>query len=423
MFLIFQNQDINLSQIIAPHFYGPAWHINNHDYTHYWFDGGRGSTKSSFISLEIIILLVQNPDVNALILRKIGQTLRDSVFAQILWAIDTLSLSEYFKHTTSPMEITYLPTGQKIFFRGADNPQKIKSLKPQKGYIGITWYEELDQFNGMEEIRNINQSTMRGGNLFWIFYSYNPPKSRDSWVNVEKVENPPNRLTHHSTYLDVPREWLGDAFIFEAETLKARKPEAYEHEYMGVATGTGGAVFDNLQERKITAEEIENFDRLYYGVDFGFAIDPFVWLKMHYNKSHQTLYLLDEIYQPKLSNRRSADMMRERGTGRILADCAEPKSIAEITSLGIRIDPAKKGPDSVEYGIKWLQSLDAIVIDKSRTPNAYKEFSLYEYEQNKDGEFISAFPDKNNHAIDACRYGLSEVMKYNAGWGFGKTKI
>ena len=414
---------INLSEIIAPHFYGPAWDIQKHKHTHYWLDGGRGSTKSSFISLEVILLLIQNPSVNALVLRKVGETLRDSVFAQILWAIDSLSLSEYFKHTTSPMEITYLPTGQKIFFRGADNPKKIKSLKPQKGYIGITWYEELDQFFGMEEIRNINQSTMRGGSLFWIFYSYNPPKSRDSWVNVEKMENPPNRLTHHSTYLDVPREWLGDAFIFEAETLKARKPEVYEHEYMGVAIGTGGAVFDNIQEREISAEEIETFDRLHFGVDFGFAIDPFVWIKMHYSKNHQSLYLLDEIYQPKLSNRRAADMMRERGTGRILADCAEPKSIAEIASLGIRIDPAKKGPDSVEYGIKWLQSLDAIIIDKSRTPNAYKEFSLYEYEQNKDGEFISAFPDKNNHAIDACRYGLSELMRYNSGWGFGKTKI
>ncbi|PWL41425.1 MAG: PBSX family phage terminase large subunit [Clostridiales bacterium] len=409
--------------MIAPHFYGPAWDIQKHKHTHYWLDGGRGSTKSSFISLEVILLLIQNPSVNALVLRKVGETLRDSVFAQILWAIDSLSLSEYFKHTTSPMEITYLPTGQKIFFRGADNPKKIKSLKPQKGYIGITWYEELDQFFGMEEIRNINQSTMRGGSLFWIFYSYNPPKSRDSWVNVEKMENPPNRLTHHSTYLDVPREWLGDAFIFEAETLKARKPEVYEHEYMGVAIGTGGAVFDNIQEREISAEEIETFDRLHFGVDFGFAIDPFVWIKMHYSKNHQSLYLLDEIYQPKLSNRRAADMMRERGTGRILADCAEPKSIAEIASLGIRIDPAKKGPDSVEYGIKWLQSLDAIIIDKSRTPNAYKEFSLYEYEQNKDGEFISAFPDKNNHAIDACRYGLSELMRYNSGWGFGKTKI
>lgn len=420
--MISQRQ-INLSEIIAPHFYGPAWDIQKHKHTHYWLDGGRGSTKSSFISLEVILLLIQNPSVNALVLRKVGETLRDSVFAQILWAIDTLSLSEYFKHTTSPMEITYLPTGQKIFFRGADNPKKIKSLKPQKGYIGITWYEELDQFFGMEEIRNINQSTMRGGSLFWIFYSYNPPKSRDSWVNVEKIENPPNRLTHHSTYLDVPREWLGDAFIFEAETLKARKPEIYEHEYMGVAIGTGGAVFDNIQERELTAAEIETFDRLHYGVDFGFAIDPFVWIKMHYNKNHQSLYILDEIYQPKLSNRRAADMMRERGTGRILADCAEPKSIAEIASLGIRIDPAKKGPDSVEYGIKWLQSLDAIIIDKSRTPNAYKEFSLYEYEQNKDGEFISAFPDKNNHAIDACRYGLSEVMRYNSGWGFGKTKI
>lgn len=414
---------VNFSQVIAPHFYGPAWDIQKHKYTHYWFDGGRGSTKSSFISLEIIILLVQNPDVNALILRKVGETLRDSVLAQILWAIDTLSLSEYFKHTTSPMEITYLPTGQKIFFRGADNPQKIKSLKPQKGYVGIVWYEELDQFNGMEEIRNINQSTMRGGNLFWIFYSYNPPKSRDNWVNVERIENQPNRLFHHSTYLDVPREWLGDAFIFEAETLKAKKPEAYEHEYMGVATGTGGAVFDNLLEREITDTEIESFDRLYYGVDFGFAIDPFAWIKMHYDSNRRVLYLLDEIYQPRLSNTRAADMMKERGTGRVLADCAEPKSIAEIDSFGIRIDPAKKGPDSVEYGIKWLQDRFEIVIDKSRTPNAYKEFSLYEYAQNKDGEFISAFPDKNNHAIDAVRYGLSEVMHNNSGWGFGTTKF
>ena len=315
------------------------------------------------------------------------------------------------------------PNWAENLFRGADNPQKIKSLKPQKGYVGIVWYEELDQFNGMEEIRNINQSTMRGGNLFWIFYSYNPPKSRDNWVNVERIENQPNRLFHHSTYLDVPREWLGDAFIFEAETLKAKKPEAYEHEYMGVATGTGGAVFDNLLEREITDTEIESFDRLYYGVDFGFAIDPFAWIKMHYDSNRRVLYLLDEIYQPRLSNTRAADMMKERGTGRVLADCAEPKSIAEIDSLGIRIDPAKKGPDSVEYGIKWLQDRFEIVIDKSRTPNAYKEFSLYEYAQNKDGEFISAFPDKNNHAIDAVRYGLSEVMHNNSGWGFGTTKF
>jgi len=131
------------------------------------------------------------------------------------------------------MEITYIKTKQKIYFRGADDPLKLKSIKPKFGYIGIAWYEELDQFNGMEEIRNINQTIICGGERFNIFYTFNPPKTRDNWVNVEKLENKTGRLIHHSTYETVPREWLGNKFIEEAEYLKQTKPQAYEHEYAG----------------------------------------------------------------------------------------------------------------------------------------------------------------------------------------------
>lgn len=264
---------------------------------------------------------------------------------------------------------------------------------------------------------------MRGGDAFWIFYSYNPPKSRDNWVNIEKLKEHPKRLNHHSTYLQTPRSWLGEDFFYEADLIKETQPQTYEHEYLGIATGTGGAVFENIQERPITDEEIKQFDRLYYGIDFGFAIDPFAWGKLHFDAKRRILYILDEIYEQKLSNEKAARIMRERGTGHIYADSSEPKSIAEMRSLGLPVDPAKKTPDSVEYGIKWLQGLTAIVIDRRRTPHAYKEFSLYEYERNRDGEFISSFPDKNNHFIDLTRYALYNVMDWNKGWGFGNSRF
>ena len=403
---------IYYNDLIAPHFDITVAGVFNHEYTHHYYSGGRGSGKSSKISLDIPLLIVQNPDCNALILRKVGVTLRDSVYSQILWAINVLGLSHKFKTTTSPLEITYKPTGQKIYFRGADEPVKIKSIKPQKGYIGITWFEELDQFNGAEEIRSILQSANRGGDAYWNFYSYNPPKSRDNWVNTEALNESEDTIRHHSTYETTPKEWLGEQFIFEAEKLKARNLTSYEHEYLGIATGTGGAVFDNIVERAIANDEMSRFDRLKFGIDFGFAVDPFAWGKMHYDKKRRTLYILDEVYEIKLSNRRAAEKIRQRHKGYewITADSSEPKSISEMNGYGLRIEGAKKGPDSVEYGMKFLQDLDAIVIDKRLTPNAHKEFTLYEYAKNKDGQYISAYPDKNNHFIDLCRYALESEM-------------
>lgn len=402
---------VKLSNIIAPHFWELHRDIRRHGHTYYWLEGGRGSTKSSDISIEIPPLMIKNPECHAVVLRKVGNTIKNSVYPQMQWGIDALGLTDKFRFKTSPHEITYKKTGQKILFFGVDDPQKIKSIKLPFGYVGICWIEELDQFSGMEEIRNLNQSLLRGGPIFWEFCSFNPPKSQNNWVNEEKLFDDPDRLVHHSTYLGVPREWLGDRFFEDAEKLKAKNETAYRHEYLGEVTGTGGAVFENVEDMDMSDKFVGNFDRLYYGLDFGFAVDPLAYVAMYYDAKREDLYIFDEIYQQKLTNSQAAKSIKLRAKdSRILADAAEPKSIAEMAGFGLRISGARKGPDSIDFGMRWLQNRAHIYIDKRRCPNTYKEFVAYEYERNKDGQFISAYPDANNHSIDAVRYGLSEIM-------------
>lgn len=403
---------IKLSEKMAPSFFSVHQDVKQHGHTHYVLAGGRGSTKSSYVSLEIPLLLMQNPECHAVILRKVANTLRNSVYTQVEWALDALRISDKWKMTVSPMEMVRKATGQKILFFGVDDKAKIKSIKLPFGYVGVVWYEELDQFAGMEEIRNLNQSLMRGGSKFWCFSSYNPPKSANNWVNEEMLLDEQDRLVHRSDYLSVNPDWLGPQFIYEADKLKAKNETAYRHEYLGEITGTGGAVFENVIEKRITDEEIQQFDRRRYGLDFGFAVDPLVFISMHYDAKREILYVFDEIYQPKLTNRQAAVKIKKKitETALIRADSAEPKSIKELNELGLRVMAAKKGPDSVEFGIRWMQGLSAIVIDKKRCPNAYKEFVTYEYETTRDGQYISAYPDKNNHAIDAARYGCEDLM-------------
>lgn len=403
---------IKLSDKMAPSFFSVHQDVKQHGHTHYVLAGGRGSTKSSYVSLEIPLLLMRNPECHAVVLRKVANTLRNSVYTQMEWALDALHISDKWKMTISPMEMIRKATGQKILFFGVDDKAKIKSIKLPFGYVGIVWYEELDQFAGMEEIRNLNQSLMRGGSKFWCFSSYNPPKSTNNWVNEEMLLDEKDRLVHRSDYLSVNPDWLGQQFIYEADKLKAKNETAYRHEYLGEITGTGGAVFENVIEKRITDEEIQQFDHRKYGLDFGFAVDPLAFTAMHYDSKREILYIFDEIYQPKLTNRQAAVKIKKKitETALIRADSAEPKSIKELNELGLRVMAAKKGPDSVEFGIRWLQGLSAIVIDKKRCPNTYKEFVTYEYETTRDGQYISAYPDKNNHAIDAVRYGCEDLM-------------
>jgi len=406
--------EVRLSDLIAPSFSKVHRMIKaGSGFVHWWFRGGRGSTKSSFISLQVVLGIMKNPDAHAVCFRKYACDLRSSVYNQVLWAIDVLGVSKYFRATVSPLEITYIPTGQKIVFKGLDDPRKSKSQKMPFGYFMFGWFEELEQYDGIAEIRSVVQSYMRGGDKFTYFYSYNPPQTAANWVNFEAGKEVANRHVHTSDYLSVPKEWLGEAFFIEALLLKEQDERAYNHEYLGEITGTGGAIFGNLTSRTITDEEIKGFSNLRKGLDWGFAVDPFSYHHYEYDKTRRTIYVYDEIFKVGMLNDEAIEKIKEKDIGRelITGDSAEPKSIAEFRQAGINIRGAIKGKDSVRYGIKWLQKLHAIVIDQKRCPNAWREFSMYEHERLKNGEFKSDYPDKNNHGIDDCRYAFENDME------------
>lgn len=402
-----------------------------HEY--YNLPGGRGSGKSSFISLEIVngIMQDQTGHSNGIVFRRTAATMRDSVFSQIAWAIDTLNVTQYWRGNVSPMSWTYLPTGAVITFRGLDDPTKLKSIKPKRGTYRYIWLEEFSELPGENFTRSVMQSVQRGGGTFAVFRSFNPPLSKSNWANVFIDRPDPRAVTLRTTYLDVPPAWLGDDFIYEAERLKEINPAAYEHEYMGVATGSGGEVFPNVTVRAITDDEINELQYIYAGVDFGFSVDPAVFIRVAYDQKHDTVYLLDEIYKKGMSNKQLAEAIKTKGyddTGQyqtsyfigaypevfkerqtIVCDSAEPKSINDLRGEGLKVIACRKFPGSVLYGIKWLQNR-RIVIDPARTPNAHREFIGYEYMTTKDGEFLADVPDKNNHAIDATRYALDRLI-------------
>lgn len=385
--------------------------IRDKKHLEYVFKGGRGSTKSTTVAMTIVELLKNNHDVHAVVCRKVGNTIKDSVYNKIKWAIGKQEFTEEFDAKLSPLEITLKATGQKIYFRGADDPDKIKSINPEFGYIGILWFEELDQFSGPEEVRKIEQSAIRGGNLAWIFKSFNPPKTKNNWANKYVLEPKENRIVHSSTYLDVPPEWLGQPFIDEAEHLKEVNPNAYEHEYGGVPNGNGGNVFEYLEIREITDEEISHMDRIYPGVDYGWFPDAYCYLRTYYDSAREKIYLLDELYVNKWSNAKTADWIKKKGYDdyTMICDSAEPKSVTDYRDAGLPARGAIKGPGSVEYGFKFLQT-KTIVIDPKRTPNAYKEITEYEYDRDKEGNVVSGYPDGNDHAISALRYAYEPLF-------------
>lgn len=392
--------------------------IINRGHLEYWLEGGRGSIKSTFANEVLIDLLENNPKMCAIIIRRYTNTLRDSVYAQTEWTISQFSetfvgLQDNYEFKVSPMEVTKISTGQKIYFRGTDDAGKIKSIKPPKGmYIGIILYEEFDQIQGMATVRKINQSIVRGGEDFIELYIYNTPPSKQHFVNKEKRIPKKNRLVHLSDYRSAPKEWLGQAFFDEAEYIKETNPKIYENEYLGLETGDGTNVFENLEIREITDEEISHFDRLYKGIDWGWYPDPFAYNDMYFDMARRTLYIFDEFHANKMSNKTTWEELQKKGVANedlITADSAENKSIGDYREYGSNIRGAKKGPGSVEYSMKWLSTLNKIVIDPKRCPKTAEEFESYELEKDKDGNVITGYPDKNNHHIDAVRYALERV--------------
>lgn len=386
--------------------------VCNGRHTHYWLKGGRGSAKSSFVSIEIISGMMRDKNANALVMRKVMNTLKDSVYEQLCWAVDILGCGEEWRCKVSPLEMIFIPTGQKILFKGVEKPRRIKSLKLSKGYFKFVWYEELDEFIGMQEIDCINQSILRGGSHYAVFYTYNPPNSNNSWVNSAITNIRTDRLVHHSDYRIVKKEWLGEQFFIEAEHLKNVNEERYRHEYLGEVVGIGSEVFKNVKIRVIEDGEVEGFEKVVRGIDWGYGADPFVYLAMHFDKKRKRLFIFYEFFKTGAKFDLIAEEIKKENkfNAFIIAESAEPRSNDELRERGLRIRAAKKTQGSVEHGIKWLQDLEEIIIDPERCPNAKREFYEYELEKDKNGGFKAGFPDRNNHTIDTARYALEDYI-------------
>ncbi|MEH6941515.1 PBSX family phage terminase large subunit [Bacillus sp. JJ722] len=408
-----------LSEFIPKAFHSVWRAAINPDILNIICKGGRGSGKSSDIAHIIVQLLMRYP-MNAVGIRKIDNTIELSIFEQVKWAISEQGVGHLFKVNKSPMRITYIPRGNYMVFRGAQEPERIKSLKSANFPFTIAWIEELAEFKTEDEVTIITNSLLRGeledGLFYKFFYSYNPPKRKQSWVN-KKYETQfiaDNTFVHHSTFFDNP--FISKQFIEEANAAKERNELRYQWEYEGKAIGSGVVPFDNLSFRRITNDEYKSFDNIRQGIDWGYATDPFSFVRWHYDKTRKRLYAIDEYYGVKISNHEAAEWIKKKNyqDEMIIADSAEPKSIAEMKSYGIRIKGAKKGPGSVEYGEKWLDDLDEIVIDAKRTPNIAKEFENIDYQTDKDGNPKPKLEDKDNHTIDSTRYACEGDMKRNS---------
>lgn len=416
------SKQIKISSLIPTNFHN-VWRSSlDPNKLHIACKGGRGSGKSSNVA-HIIVQMLMRYAVNGVAIRKTDNTLEQSVYEQIKWAIAEQQVAHLFKFNKSPLRITYKPRGNYIVFRGAQNPERIKSLKDSQFPFAIGWIEELAEFKTEDEVKTITNSLLRGeladGLFYKFFYTYNPPKRKQSWVNkkYETQFQPKNTFVHASTYLDNP--FIAKAFIEEAEATKERSERRYKWEYLGEAIGSGVVPFDNLEFRRITNEEFTTFDNIRNGLDFGYATDPLAFVRWHYDKKKNGIYAMDEFYAQKISNRKIAQWLHEKGyqSDEIHADGAEPKSIAEIKFEHNvpRIRGAKKGPDSVEYGEKWLDDLDFICIDPKRTPNIAREFESIDYQVDRDGNPKPRLEDKDNHTIDSTRYAFVDDMRTSGG--------
>jgi len=412
--------EVSLKTVIAPVFYPIHRRIRLKATVSIWLKGGRGSTKSSFAAIQIILGMIEDPDANALVVRKVGETIRTSVLETLLWAISMLKVDAFFSHTKSPPEITYLPTGQKIIMKGLDNPLKLKSINVKQGYFKFLWFEEAAEFYGMDEIRNVQQSVLRGGDKFVEFITYNPPNDPAAWVNKE-CENKAygDRIVHHSTYLDVPPEWLGQKFIADAEALKKSDRMKYDHEYMGEAVGRAEQIVFHGKWKELDFETpalTELYQtRFFFGADWGFANDPTTLVRMYImlENGQKNLYIDYEAGGVGVELDDIGTMFRsvpESKRWKIYGDCSRPETISHVSKQGFNVEGAPKWKGSVEDGVEYLRSFNNIFVHP-RCVKTIEELTKYSYKVDKNTqEILPVIIDNWNHYIDATRYALADYI-------------
>jgi len=421
--------DVCLEKIISPSFVPILNPILDGEVDEVVLTGGRGSTKSSFYSEIVLYGMLEDWKVrgeitHAVCIRKVANTLSKSIYNQFKWGQYTLGIDKDFHNTKSPMEMTFKPSGQQILFFGCDDPLKMKSTILPKGYIKYIIFEEFDQFDGMKEIRNVIQSFARGDSAL-IFFIFNPPPENDHWANIEADTEKEGRIHLHTDYTKVNPKWLGPKFFKEAEYLKKANFIAYQNEYLGIVTGIGGNIFKNVYNTPFTDLQCMQFEKVRQGLDFGFALHPAAWVKLNFNTTRQSIDIFDQVFGIGISNVMLAEEINSRSNFFVTtkADSEEPRAIHALNSTyGCNLIKCVKGKDSVHWGIKYLQDLSAINIDKERCPDVYRQFKFYAHKKNKQGDWIKDYPDIEDDSIDATRYSLDDIIM-SKGWRVPKKKV
>ena len=406
-----KTNEIRLSEVIGKG-YNRFW---NSKKRYVVCKGSRGSKKSKTSALWHIVKIMEYPEANALVIRKVGRTLKDSCFSDLQWAINKLGVGKYWKATVSPMELTYLPTGQKILFRGLDDPLKITSISVPKGFICFVWIEEAYELGKEEEFDTLDES-IRGDlpeGYFKRFTITFNPWNEHHWLKKRFFDNPDDDvLALTTTYLC--NEWLDDSDRSLLEKMKTRNPRRYQVAGLGNWGVIDGLVYENWREEVFTLSDVRNFITV-AGLDFGYTNDPTAFFLGFLDQENKKLYVWDEMYQKGLSNKRIFEEIQNLGYSkeRITADSAEPKSIDELKGYGLRVSPAKKGKDSILNGIQWIQDLEIII--HPRCINFLTEIGGYTWKEDKFGKKLNEPVDDMNHLMDAMRYGLEKYIK-NKGW-------
>ena len=377
--------------------------------------GSRGSKKSKTTALFFIYSMMKYPGANLLVVRKVYRTLKDSCFTDLKWAINILGVQDYWSVKESPLEIIYIPTGQKILFRGLDDPLKVTSITVETGHLCWAWIEEAYEINKEQDFNMLDESirgTVEEPLYKQITLTFNPWNERH-WLKKRffDVEDE-NIMAKTTNYMC--NEWLDDSDKKLFENMKKNNPRRYQVAGLGNWGIVDGLVYENWEEKEFDVNEISRREgvKSAFGLDFGYTNDPSAFFCGLIDVANKEIYVFDEIYKNAMKNRQIAEEIIRKGYGKekIVADSQEPKSIDELYDLGLKgIRKSRKGRDSINNGVQYIQ--DYKIIIHPRCVNFITEISNYMWDKDKFDNPINKPVDDFNHLMDAMRYALESYSK------------
>lgn len=407
-----QINNLSLPEIVGKG-YGTFWRFKGR---YRVCKGSRASKKSKTTALWYIVNMMKYPSANLLVVRKSYRTLKDSCFTELQWAISRLKVDSFWEFRLNPLEITYKPTGQKIYFRGLDDPLKVTSITVNVGCLCWLWVEEAYEITKESDLDMLDES-IRGKTPEGLFkqltLTFNPWNEKH-WLKKRFFDKQDDNVLAMTTNY-MCNEFLDKADLRVFEDMKVRNPRRYAVAGLGGWGIVDGLIFENWKEQEFDIDEVRSRRDIVsvFGLDFGYTNDPTALFCGLLDLNGKRLFVFDEMYEKGLSNRKIAEKIKEMGYGkeRIIADAAEPKSIDELSYLGLRVSGARKGRDSVKNGIQWIQDLEIII--HPRCVNYITEISNYTWAKDKFDQTLNEPIDSFNHLMDAMRYALENYVAYS----------